>query len=175
MARIYLSRGDALAASESIGAMEKLAPLIDESAVYYHTGILVGQSRNPAGFEQALAHSSSAVQRAVAHTYMAQYQLAINTLDHDGYDLPADRAFVYFRYGVYADSNADLQRALEFYKRAGDSRGIADSLLRLAAMSLQAGDKAGAQAYSQRALAVLTASGDTARAESVQAWMEAQL
>lgn len=175
MARLYLSKGDAVAAGDNITTMELLAPQIDDDPIYYHTAILVGQIRDPAAFELALVHSSSSLQRAVAETYLGQSALAIKTLDHDAVDFPADRAFVYFRYGLYANSKADMQRALEFYRRAGDTRGIADSLLRLAAMSLQAGDSSGARAFSQRALLVLTASGDTARAVSVQAWIEARL
>ncbi len=175
MARIYLSQGDTVAAAHNITAMEMLAPQIDDDPIYYHTAILVGQLGDESAFEQALVHSSNALQRAVAQTYLGQYALAFKTLDHDAVDFPADRAFVYFRYGFYANSEADMQRALEFYRRAGDTRGIADSLLRLADMSLQAGDRPGARAFSQRALLVLTASGDTARAASVQAWIEARL
>lgn len=173
LARLYLGQGEKGAANPHIDALEALAASIDDPNIAFSTYLLLGQQRDPAYFEHARAIGKSPLQSALVLTYMKQYEAAVMKLEPEDVDQPADRAFIYYRYGVHGASADALLRALSLYKRAGDARGIADSLMQLAALSRQSGDSMAANNYAGRAQRVLAASGDELRAAAVQRWLEA--
>ncbi|MCB1693164.1 MAG: hypothetical protein KDI19_10390, partial [Pseudomonadales bacterium] len=116
---------------------------------------------------------TTSIERAVALTYLGRASEAIALLG-EGVDQPADRAFVYYRYASQTDDAALFHKALEAYRLARDSRGIGDTLFSLAKLSRENGDTGEARHYAQRAIHALSASGDTARADTIKAWLDAQ-
>jgi hypothetical protein len=165
-------KGDQAAASVEVDNLKELADLIDTNFVHYHTYILLGQIREEKHYYQsALAVASTKLQQAVALTYLDRIGEAIALVDPRKTDHPTDRAFVLFRHGVSTGNRADLQRALSAYKLAGDSRGVADTLVLLSRLSMDQNDPEMAVIYGRRAIRVLTAMGDLDRADVVQAWL----
>lgn len=171
LARLYLAEAQTAAAAEQAAAMEGLAAELDSRSAWYQTYLLLGQTRDPRYFERARPYSATPLQEAVVLTYMGETAKALATLEGQGEDYPADRAFIHYRYGATHGDAASVHRALAYYKQAGDSRGIADSLLWLAQDAQREGDTALARRYGSRAERVLEASGDARRAGQVAAWL----
>lgn len=171
-ARIARARGDVTTAEQEADRLESLARLLNSREADYETLVLLGEIRSESRyFESALSIAGSKVQRAVALTYLDRVDEAIALVDDTGVDHPDDRAFVLFRYALKTGSTQDLERALAAYRRAKDSRGVADTLVHLSRLAAHRGDLAQARMYGLRAVSVLESVGDGSRASAVKRWL----
>jgi tetratricopeptide (TPR) repeat protein len=172
--RLQMAEGRNAQASASIDRLQSLARQLNDESYQFQSAILLGRTRDSAYFQQALDYSRSPLEQALALTYLGDSELAISTIEPDAIDHPADRAFVHYRYAVSQQSIEAMERALQYYKMAEDSRGIADCLMHLARWSQLAQQTGAAREYAQRAQRVLVASGDDERAASVSRWLDSQ-
>ncbi len=178
-AQYALARGEVDAAKVEARRLDRLrqqmdAPTRRELDADFETDIIVGRALgDEAAFRRVVSRADDPIDRAVALTYLNETERAAALLD-DGRQRAADRAFVLYRAGLAAARSDLLQNALDMYRLAGDSRGVADTLFALARLAAGAGDRERAGAFADRARRALLAIGDDERAGAVAAWLDRQ-
>lgn len=173
-ARLALRANDHQSARIHSDRVKVLASSLGGNEVRYQTALLLGQVNNdPESWTEAASHANTPLQRAVAQTYLGNVELAVSLVDSE-LDHPNDRAFVFFQHGVKKNNADSLRKAVDLYRLANDSRGIADSLTSLARLEQRSGNLRAARHYAERAIIVLSAIGDQTRAEAVKAWLDQQ-
>ncbi|HKI74104.1 MAG TPA: hypothetical protein VJ998_05650 [Pseudomonadales bacterium] len=169
---LALAEADQTLAASEMRVLEQLAAQLSDTEINFRTQLLAGRvTHDHADFTAAEKSASSPLEQALAKTYLGDTAAAIKLIDPDADDHPADRAFVYYRRAMDARSAELFEKSLKYYRLSQDSRGIADTLVNLARIGAESGNKAVARGYASRAITVLTASGDKARASEIQKWM----
>ena len=171
MANLALSRDDVAGAREQSEATTSLSGQLESSAIRYESLLLEGRvSGRDRPFREALRLATSDLQRAVCYTYLGETERAAAILGADANGSPSDLAFVYYRHAKASSDSSYYLDALEQYRRAGDSRGMADTLVNMARLAERAGDRDAARRFSDRAIAILSAINDGTRANAVRTW-----
>ena len=171
MANLALKRSDAGEAATQSRAMSYLAEQLDSNAIRYESLLLKGRlSGRDRPFREALRLATSDLQRAVCYTYLGETARAASIVANDATGNPSDLAFVFYRHAKTSGDGTYYVAALEQYRRAGDSRGMADTLVNMARLADTAGDNDAARRFSDRAISILSAINDGTRANAVRAW-----
>ncbi len=153
--------------------LSEIADQLNTRTVRYKTDLVLGRLNDDSSyFDRALANAGNKIDEAVARTYLGQTTAALALLDDTGTDQPGDRAFVYYRYAQAHQSVTHYRLALQAYRLAEDSRGVADSLMSIAQLEAQQNRSTVAVTLARRAQRVLQSIGDHARAENIQAWID---
>lgn len=171
MAGLALSRSNGRVAREHSAEMSYLAEHIDNAAIRYESLLLAGRVNNDENaFRDALRLATSDVQRAVCHTYLGETERAAALVSVNTAGDPSDLAFIFYHHARAAGDSGYFLAALEQYRRADDSRGMADALVNLARLARGAGNREGAVRFADRAISILTAINDKSRADVIRAW-----
>ncbi len=156
-------------------ALQEIARQIDSAAVSFRTLLLAGQaSGDEHYYRQASAVARDPVEKAVVLTYLGRTGEAVELLRGAKQIAPSDRAFIYYQHGLATGEPSWFRYALDAYRQAGDSRGTADSLMRLALSEKESGHPEQAVILARRAARTLAASGDGIRVGIINAWISSQ-
>jgi len=170
--KLAKAKGDLPGADREVERLREFARQIGSSEVLFETYILLAQIKGDERYySSALAISPTPLKRAVVLTYLDRVEEAIKLVDPVGKAYPDDRAFVLFRYALRSGREEDMQRALEAYRIAEDSRGVADSLVHLSRLAAKGNQAEQARVYGNRAVTVLTSIGEIERAYAIQDWL----
>ena len=170
---LALSREDHAGASKHVKVLALIAPQLKQDHISYKTSLMLGRIHTDESyFRQAISFASSDMERAVAESYLGNTAKAAQMITDAGSDAPNDKAFVLYRHAKASGSKSHYKLALDAYKIAGDSRGVADSLVSLAKLEADQGAKGSARTYARRAIRVLNSINDKARAKKVSDWLD---
>ena len=177
LTRLYLLQDQRNKAEKHLGKAKSLAAEMDDHSQIYQVHLLSGKLNNDESeFRQALDTANSPLEKAVAETYLQNYDQAyalieneppVSSIEED------DTAFVLLQYARYADHAEAGQSALTLFKKNENTIGISDSLYVLATIAKKQGDNTKAEHYLRRALEVNLAMGDKRRIEIIVKELEA--
>jgi len=171
IARIHEYRNEAAVAGRYAEAALQLSSEHQVPEAHYRALLMVGRLNTDSGrFEQALGMAQSALQKAVALTYLQRYDEAYALIANLTEPEPAELGDLAFVLHAYARSNLaqkSAEHALALYKRSDNYRGIARCLHLLGDIAAQRGEKKTAALYHARALRVEAAIDDAAGAGAV--------
>ena len=176
--RIQSLRAKLALGSSKLAEARKIAPTIrtisdqlNDNMVSYQTNILLGRIYlDDEYFHQALTYASTRLEQATVFAYLGEPQNSLRYVDDDKNDHPADRAFIFYQAGIASGSMKNFEQALDYYRMAEDSRGVADSLVRLARLSADSADTQGAKNYANRAVESLESSNHLQNANVIRNW-----
>ncbi|MEN8175439.1 MAG: tetratricopeptide repeat protein [Pseudomonadota bacterium] len=178
VARLQEQMGRKDSAQDHARMALQLARQVNIQEHLYRALLAVGRMENNRAFlEEALEHAGSALERAVAYSYLGRHREAfalVHPLSRDRDD--ADAADLAFVVHAYADERMDpaaAAEALALYKQVDHYTGIIDCLRLLGRISAGNGDHPRATLYYDRALRAAQALGDTARMQAIQAERDA--
>lgn len=178
LTRLFLLQNSADKAQQHLTKAKSLTQQINAPEQQYQIHLLSGMlNKDRAEFERARDTANSLLEKAVAETYLKNYQQAhsfikgMKPASPNEYD---DFAFVQLHYARFADDKISANSALVLYKKNENTLGISDSLYVLAMIAKKQGDNAQARQYLQRALEVNIAMGDKKRINTTVNALEQQ-
>ena len=171
LTRLYLLQEQRDKADKHLAKARSLAQEMDDQSQMYHIHLLSGKMNNDQDeFNQALITANSPLGKAVAETYLQNYDQAylliineepVSSTEED------DTAFVMLQYARFADHEEAGEKALNLFKKNENTVGISDSLYVLATIAKKQGDNTKAEHYLRRALEVNLAMGNKRRIEII--------
>lgn len=173
-----LARGDREAAQLAARRLGEIRNLTETTHtlgldIGFETELVLGRTfDDPRAFQRALAEANRPVERAIVLAWLDETQAALDALAQAADPAPDDRAFVHYRHGQATADASHLETALDLFRQAGDSRGIADALFALAQLAAADGDSDQARALATRAQRTLEAIGDAKRSGAVALWLD---
>lgn len=177
LTRLYLLQGQRDTAEKHLLKARSLAQEMSDQSQMYHVHLLSGKLHNDQQeFRQALISAKSSLEKAVAETYLQNYDQAYALVEKEQ---PAsaseedDMAFVFLQYARTADDEEVGKKALNLFKKNENTIGISDSLFVLGNITRKQGDRTKAEHYFRRALEVNLAMGDKHRISVIVKELEA--
>ena len=153
-------------------SLKTLAEQLNDNDVSYQTYILLGRThQDDSYFKRALDYAATQLEQASMYAYLGDPARAVELIDPDRTDYPAERAFIYYQAGIAASNRQNFERALDYYRLAQDPRGIADTLFRLARVAAKNSDTASAIRYANRAIKSLESANQLRNAAVVRDWV----
>ncbi len=148
-----------------------LAEKLDERSMKFTSSIQLGQlTEDQSLYRQAYNNAQTGLQRAIALTFLQQYDEAEKSFTGIGSSQnPDELGFLYYQYGKHKRELRYVLLALDNYRKADNVYGVIDSLF-LAARLAEHG--AAATDYAERALLAAEGIGSKARAGAIQEWMK---
>jgi tetratricopeptide (TPR) repeat protein len=172
-AKLALGSSNLSVAREISPKLADIAAQLDDNMVSYHTNVLQGRIHlDDEYFRRALNYASSRLEQATVYTYLGEPQRAVALIDSGRNNHPSERAFIFYQAGIVSSSLEDFKRALHYYRAAQDSRGVADSLLRLARVSAKQSNIQAARRYADRAIIALESANHTKNASAIRRWVQ---
>jgi tetratricopeptide (TPR) repeat protein len=172
-AKLALGSSNLSVAREISPKLTDIAAQLDDNIISYQTNILQARIHlDDVYFQRALNYASSRLEQATVYTYLGEPQRAIALIDQDRNDHPSERAFIFYQAGIASSSLQDFKRALLYYRAANDSRGVADSLFRLARVSAEQSNIPAARLYANRAIIALESANHTKNASAIRSWVK---
>jgi tetratricopeptide (TPR) repeat protein len=172
-AKLAIGSSNLSVALEISPTLADIAAQLDDNMVSYQTNMLQGRIHlDDVYFRRALNYASSHLEQATVYTYLEEPQRAVALIDSGRTDHPSERAFIFYQAGIVSNSLEDFKRALHYYRAAQDSRGVADSLLRLARVSAKQSNIQAARRYADRAIIALESANHTKNASAIRRWVQ---
>lgn len=172
-AKLALGSSNLSVAREISPKLTDIAAQLNDNMVSYQTRILQGRIHlDDEYFRRALPYASSRLEQATVYAYLGEPQQAVALIDSDRKDHPAERAFIFYQAGIVSSSLEDFERALNYYRVAEDSRGVADSLFRLARIAAKQSKTNAARLYADRAIIALESANHDKNANVIRSWVK---
>lgn len=119
----------------------------------YRCQLLLARLTNDQAAITQIANSEPAsLAKALALSYSGQTQQALTLVNSIEESAPADKAFIWYQHGKAQQDISSLMQALSYYRVAGQTRGVVDSLFSAALIAKAAQQPRLALQYANRAL-----------------------
>ncbi|MGN7612361.1 tetratricopeptide repeat protein [Magnetococcales bacterium HHB-1] len=133
LTRLYLVTQQKKKAITTLKKATRLLSDQQDKKNLYNLHLLLGKIyRQQKDFQTAHQYAQTPLEKAITHTYLKQYKQAYNLLNKEGsltQHPPNEVAFIFYMYGKNEQDIAALKEARQYYQRADNFFGIADTLL----------------------------------------------